>query len=64
MRPFLLQRLGTPEGMAEIALFLAMDGSSHMTGSILIADGGCTATYGLEPRRSVPRPFQGIRGSE
>ncbi len=47
LRPILLKRLGTPEEMAEIAVFLASDSSSYMTGSILIADGGCTATYGL-----------------
>jgi NAD(P)-dependent dehydrogenase (short-subunit alcohol dehydrogenase family) len=47
MRPILLKRLGTPEEMAEVAVFLASDSSSYMTGSILIADGGCTATYGL-----------------
>ena len=46
-QPVLLRRFGTPEEMAEVALFLATDSSSFMTGSIVIADGGCTAWYGL-----------------
>jgi NAD(P)-dependent dehydrogenase (short-subunit alcohol dehydrogenase family) len=46
-RPVLLKRFGTPEEIAEIALFLASDASSFMTGSLLIADGGATAWYGL-----------------
>jgi NAD(P)-dependent dehydrogenase (short-subunit alcohol dehydrogenase family) len=46
-KPVLLGRLGTPEEIAEAALFLATDSSSFMTGALLIADGGCTAWYGL-----------------
>ena len=45
--PVLLKRLGTPEEIAEVALFLASDGSSFMTGSLVVADGGCTAWYGM-----------------
>lgn len=45
--PVLLKRLGTPEEVAEVALFLATEGSSYMTGSIVVADGGCTAWYGM-----------------
>ena len=37
-------RLGTPEEVADIALFLASDESSFMTGSYLFADGGYMAT--------------------
>lgn len=36
-------RLGTPEEIAKVALFLSSDESSFMTGSILAADGGMTA---------------------
>ncbi len=35
-----LGRLGVPEDIAKVALFLASDVSSHMTGDIIIADGG------------------------
>ena len=35
-------RLGTPEEVASVALFLASDASSLMTGSIVLADGGYT----------------------
>jgi NAD(P)-dependent dehydrogenase (short-subunit alcohol dehydrogenase family) len=36
-------RLGTPEDIASVALFLAGSGSSFLTGSIVAADGGMTA---------------------
>jgi NAD(P)-dependent dehydrogenase (short-subunit alcohol dehydrogenase family) len=36
-------RLGTPEEIANVALFLAGDGASFLTGSIVTADGGMTA---------------------
>lgn len=36
-------RLGTPEEIAKVALFLSTDESSFMTGSIVAADGGMTA---------------------
>jgi NAD(P)-dependent dehydrogenase (short-subunit alcohol dehydrogenase family) len=36
-------RLGTPEEIASVALFLAGHGSSFLTGSIVTADGGMTA---------------------
>jgi cyclopentanol dehydrogenase len=38
-----LKRLGTPEDIANGALFLASDESSFMTGSELVIDGGLTA---------------------
>ena len=36
-------RLGTPEEIAQVALFLASDESSFLTGSVLTADGGMTS---------------------
>ncbi len=38
-----LGRLGTPEEIANVALFLASDESSWMTGSVITPDGGMTA---------------------
>jgi NAD(P)-dependent dehydrogenase (short-subunit alcohol dehydrogenase family) len=36
-------RLGTPEEIATVALFLASGDSSFLTGSVLTADGGMTS---------------------
>jgi len=36
-------RLGTPEEIAQVALFLACDDSSFLTGSVITADGGMTS---------------------
>jgi len=36
-------RLGEPEEVAQVALFLACDESSHITGQTLVVDGGSTA---------------------
>lgn len=46
-KPILLRRFGTPEEIAEVALFLTSESSAFMTGSLVVADGGCTAWYGL-----------------
>ena len=39
-----MQRLGIPEEVAKVALFLASTDSSYMTGSELVVDGGYTAS--------------------
>jgi len=38
-----LRRFGTPEEMAEVALFLASDSAAFITGHALVSDGGWTA---------------------
>jgi NAD(P)-dependent dehydrogenase (short-subunit alcohol dehydrogenase family) len=38
-----LRRLGTPEEVAEVALFLASDRASYVTGAIVPMDGGVSA---------------------
>ena len=40
----LLKRLGTPSDIAKLALFLASDESSWMTGSAITIDGGIMVT--------------------
>ena len=39
----LLKRLGRPEEIASVILFLASEESSYLTGSVVVADGGWTA---------------------
>ncbi len=40
-----LRRVGTPETIAPMYVFLASDESSFSTGAEFVADGGCTATH-------------------
>ena len=41
----LIKRLGTPEDVAELVVFLASDEAGYMTGSELVIDGGMLAVY-------------------
>ena len=43
-----LRRLGTPEDVANIVVFLASDAASYITGQIIFVDGGWTAGRVLE----------------
>ena len=47
LRPIPIGRWGTPDEIARAALFLASDASGYMVGSVMVADGGATASYGL-----------------
>ncbi len=47
LRPIPLGRWGRPEEIADMALVLASDSGSFMSGSIVVADGGATSWYGL-----------------
>lgn len=40
------KRIGQPEEIANIALFLASDEASYLTGSVIVADGGVLAGIG------------------
>jgi meso-butanediol dehydrogenase/(S,S)-butanediol dehydrogenase/diacetyl reductase len=42
-----MSRIGLPEEIARVVLFLCCDDSSFMTGSVVVADGGISAHTGL-----------------
>ena len=46
-----LQRVAEPREIAEVAVFLASDMSSYMTGSTVYVDGGRLALNGMMPRK-------------
>lgn len=55
-----LGRVGRPEDVAPLALFLASDESGYITGVNIVIDGGQTLgigmSFGREPARAVPEP--------
>ena len=43
-----LRRWGTPGDIGKVAVFLASDDSSYMTGSVVVVDGGSCLVRGIK----------------
>ena len=59
-----LGRLGTPEEVAAVAVFLASDASSFVTGTTILADGGVLASIAPAAGRTVAAASNQRRKSE
>lgn len=55
-KKFALQRIGEPEEIAEVVLFLTSDRASFVTGSDYWANGGSLPVYSRDHRNRVERP--------
>ena len=62
-----MQRVGTPDDIARLAVFLASDLGGYITGQTFIVDGGATAHQPWHPFSDIvhPQAFQpdGLTGA-